>query len=37
LLGALAGVEMGLRLSNVRLAGSGLQAAMDKFAASSDR
>jgi alanine-glyoxylate transaminase/serine-glyoxylate transaminase/serine-pyruvate transaminase len=37
LLGALAGVEMGLRLANVRIAGSGLQAAMDEFAASSDR
>ena len=33
LMGALAGCEMGLRLSGVQLAGSGVQAAMDWFAA----
>jgi alanine-glyoxylate transaminase/serine-glyoxylate transaminase/serine-pyruvate transaminase len=33
LLGALAGVEMGLKLAGVKLAGSGVQAAMDWFAA----
>ena len=32
LLGAVAGVEMGLKLAGVRLAGSGVQAAMDYFA-----
>ena len=33
LLAALAGVEMGLKLSGIALAGSGVQAAMDFFAA----
>jgi len=33
LMGALAGVEMGLKLAGVKLAGSGVQAAMDWFAA----
>jgi len=33
LVGALAGCEMGLKLSGVKLAGSGVQAAMDFFAA----
>ncbi len=32
LLGALAGCEMGLKLAGVRLAGSGVQAAMEHFA-----
>jgi alanine-glyoxylate transaminase / serine-glyoxylate transaminase / serine-pyruvate transaminase len=32
LLGTLAGVEMGLKLAGVKLAGSGVQAAMDHFA-----
>jgi alanine-glyoxylate transaminase/serine-glyoxylate transaminase/serine-pyruvate transaminase len=31
LLATLAGVEMGLKLSGVKLAGSGVQAAMDHF------
>jgi alanine-glyoxylate transaminase/serine-glyoxylate transaminase/serine-pyruvate transaminase len=31
LLGALAGCEMGLKLAGVKLAGSGVQAAMDHF------
>ena len=30
-LGALAGCEMGLKLAGVKLAGSGVQAAMDHF------
>jgi alanine-glyoxylate transaminase/serine-glyoxylate transaminase/serine-pyruvate transaminase len=34
LLGALAGIEMGLKLSGVKLAGSGVQAAMDHFSSS---
>ena len=33
LMAALAGVEMGLKLSGVRLAGSGVSAAMEFFAA----
>jgi alanine-glyoxylate transaminase/serine-glyoxylate transaminase/serine-pyruvate transaminase len=33
LMAALAGVEMGMRLSGIALAGSGVQAAMDFFAA----
>jgi len=33
LMGALAGCEMGLKLSGIKLAGSGVQAAMDWFAA----
>ena len=37
LMAALAGVEMGLRLSGVALAGSGVQAAMDFFAAHPQR
>ena len=32
LMGALAGCEMGLKLSGVKLAGSGVAAAMDYFA-----
>ena len=34
LLGTLAGCEMGLKLGGVKLAGSGVQAAMDHFSAS---
>jgi alanine-glyoxylate transaminase/serine-glyoxylate transaminase/serine-pyruvate transaminase len=34
LLGALAGCEMGLKLAGVKLAGSGVQAAMDQFSGS---
>ena len=37
LLAALAGCEMGLKLSGVPLAGSGVQAAMDYFAAHPQR
>ncbi|MBE0547464.1 MAG: serine--glyoxylate aminotransferase, partial [Rubrivivax sp.] len=33
LMAALSGVEMGLKLAGVKLAGSGVQAAMDYFAA----
>src|SRR2546429_6003661 len=37
LLAMVAGVEMGLKLSGIRLAGSGVQASMDYFAAHADR
>ena len=37
LLGALAGCEMGLKLAGIRLAASGVQAAMEYFAAHASR